>query len=786
MSKLYYDTETCGFHGPIVLIQYAYDEDPDIDLWCPWTEPIYKTIELIEEFMDNTNVGFNLAFDHFHLCQMYTTLLIMSNSKEELGDCLEEYAEKEAQGRFGPCLKPHGAFDVMLHARKTEYQSTMDRNDIRVKRIPTPLAWQVASELDQRIPLKDVYFARRKDTSIRWQVKDIENDIGEINPDFKDILLKFAPSSALKALAYDALGIEKDDILLFADVEVNEAWRPDEVGYAPFYPHSNWPEVIRPHINHWAYNKLARKYASDDVRYTRALYKYFSAKAADLTDQEARKYSQGLLDHDVKDLQTDDDDSVLACMVGAVRWRGYAINIPDIQQLKDSAQQSLDNLKYNYNSVAVIKKYLKEVMSQTESLVLKDSTKAVILENIAKWRIAETCVCCGMEENCPKCRGEGLIELEEPHPAAIRAREILNARHAKKEIELYDKLLTAGRFHASFKVIGTLSSRMSGADGLNPQGIKRDNNVRRCFPLADNGLVLCGGDFAGFEVVLIDAVYGDPLLREDLKSGKKIHSLFGQYLFPTMTYDEICESKGADDPWQDYYTRSKNGVFALCYGGEAYTLSNRVGVSEEIADSAYKKFVKKYKKFGEERRRYFDMFCSMRQPNGLGTKVEWHEPSEYIESIFGFRRYFSLENRICEALYSIAEDPPKSWLDIKIQVVRRDRAQTACGAVRSALFAAAFAAQASNMRAAGNHVIQSSGAQINKALQRNIWDIQPEGINAWRVQPMNIHDEIMCPAHPDCLDQLKAVVDALIVEYSVKVPLIEIDWSNRINSWADK
>ena len=55
-------------------------------------------------------------------------------------------------------------------------------------------------------------------------------------------------------------------------------------------------------------------------------------------------------------------------------------------------------------------------------------------------------------------------------------------KFAAKEIELYDKLLLAGKFHASFIVIGALSSRMAGADGLNAQGIKHTKEVRQMFP----------------------------------------------------------------------------------------------------------------------------------------------------------------------------------------------------------------------------------------------------------------------------------------------------------------
>src|SRR5262249_20295005 len=103
---------------------------------------------------------------------------------------------------------------------------------------------------------------------------------------------------------------------------------------------------------------------------------------------------------------------------------------------------------------------------------------------------------------CEVCDGRKTVR----HPASRRAQEVLDARMAEKEIELYDKLIQAGRFHASFKIIGTLSSRMAGADKLNPQGVKKTKEVRKRFPLAPDGYQLCGGDFQSFEVVLADAV----------------------------------------------------------------------------------------------------------------------------------------------------------------------------------------------------------------------------------------------------------------------------------------
>lgn len=797
---IYFDTETCGFHGPTVLIQYAYDDGP-IVLHEVWRSPIEETMQLIEDlcYHEGGVCGFNLAFDWFHLCQTYTTLNEMLTRGIKATEIplhfVDEYAEAEAVARDGPCLKPVTALDLMLHARKGPYQSTMDREDIRIKKVPTALAYVLAAELTDRIQFKQVYFARQSDARKRWTVMDIRDDMNNIDPEFKDIVLRFRPSSALKALAFDALELEEDEILKFTTVELGDNMRPVEVGYAPFalaigQPekwNKAWPMYIEAHVYHWGFNRLARKYAEDDVDYTRRLHKYFSADASGATHAEARDYANHAVG-EYKDIPPGDRDSILACMVGAVRWRGFKVDINKIKEFREEAIAKKESAKYQFSSTEVCVRYLEDAMTDMEKMVIrvggKITTRKIILEDIAKWREEEICPKCeGM--GCDNCEG-GLVTIQDrPHEAAKRAREILDYRQIGKRIELYDKLIKAGRFHASFKVIGALSSRMSGADGLNPQGIPHEKEIRACFPLAWSDLVLCGGDFDGFEVCLADAKYGDPNLRTLLKSGKKIHGLFGTKLFPPRTYEEILATDGLPGE-KDLYGRSKNGVFAILYGGEPYTLATRVGVPEEIGEVAYQEWVKDFPVWGQKRREIFDKFCSMRQPGGIGSKVEWHEPHDYAESLMGFRRYFTLENRVVKELFNLAEKPPRTLANCNIKVKRRDRIQAASGAVRSALFAAAFQIQAANMRAAANHEIQSTGADLTKELQVRLWSIQPVGVNNWFIEPMNIHDEIMAPAREEVHDKVRETVDTFVEEYRELVPLLGISWKNGIDSWAAK
>lgn len=764
---IFYDTETCGLHGMPVLIQYAVDDGP-IYLHNIWTTPIGETLSLIERFMAHETgvVGFNLAFDHFQLCKIYTVLTLVDDLEVCPQEIIDAIAILEPFGRDGKCLKPVSACDLMLEARKGPYQSCMDRHDIRIRRVPTPIAFQLADELESRVVLKDIYFKRAKSyVNKKWHVEDVLDGEGHIHPEFKDVVLKFNPSTALKDLAQDALGIKDDAILRFSDIEVNPKFRPVEYGYAPFasaHPGAKpgnwqwtWPQVIQYHIDHWEYNDLARTYAEKDVEYTRGLYNYFGRP------------------------KPGDTDSILACMVAAVRWRGLKV---DTERLKDMRRISIVEAQAAPRDHHAVKRWIWPLLTKEQQQVTENSTDKVTMEEIASWQ--DECECLGLgdipDKDCTACMGTGLLETE----LTKRAKAVVKARTCEKEVELYDKLIQAGRFHASFKVIGALSGRMSGADGLNPQGIKKTKEVRKCFPLAWDGYQLCGGDFDSFEVGIAVAVYNDPKLTEDLQSGKKIHAIFGTVLFPGTTYDEILESAGTEF---DMYSKGKQAIFSSMYGGTEYSLINKLGIKEDVAKDAMENWAKMYKGVAIAQKRIHDGFKSMRQPEMKG-KVYWHEPADFMPTLLGFKRYYTLENMICKALFDLGNDPPASWKHFKSKVTRRsDRGdQTQNGAARSALFGAAFGLQSSNVRSAGNHEIQGTGAGITKEVQRKLWDIQPAGVNDWIIMPINIHDEILAPVKKGYEAQVKEVIDSAVESFRPIVPLIGMEWKTTMNTWADK
>src|SRR5690606_6556183 len=163
---------------------------------------------------------------------------------------------------------------------------------------------------------------------------------------------------------------------------------------------------------------------------------------------------------------------------------------------------------------------------------------------------------------------------------------------------------------------------------------------------------------------------------------------------------------------------SKRAVFAMFYGGNEVTLMDRLGVSLEQATAGKKRFEMRYPGVAIAQTRIKNAFGSMTQPGGIGTKVVWKEPAEAAVTLLGFKRYYTLENQICKALFKLANNLPPAWRQLEGKVRRRDRIQTIGGAVSSSLYAAAFAVQSSNIRTATNHEIQGTGSQITKAVQR--------------------------------------------------------------------
>jgi DNA polymerase I-like protein with 3'-5' exonuclease and polymerase domains len=544
--------------------------------------------------------------------------------------------------------------------------------------------------------------------------------------------LTFSPTAQLKAVISEITG---KDVVTFEDLE--KLPKVEEFEWRPF--HNAWLDVSRDHIWAWTNDPRRIEYAKNDVEYLRILYDYFKQPKSD-------------------------NDSRLAWGIGQMFGHGYAINIGKVEDRLSYIDSKLCDLDINVNAPRQMLKLLHDNCLPIERPFIKD-TRSDTLKNIIK--------------NDLSCKHV--------------AEKILNARHDLKEKDLLNKIKLVKRLHPMYKAVGTKSNRMSGGSenyikssgSINVQGIKKGDSIRSLFKLADEGYILCGGDFDAFEVSIADAVYDDEQLRTDLLSGKKIHGLFAEEIYG-IPYDEIYlhKDENENDP-KGWYGRGKKAVFAFFYGANYQKIASVMGISEEEAQKGLINLKRRYPGIERAQVRAFDNLSALRQPDGIGTKVIWKDPKMFAESLLGFRRDFTLEFNIIKSIFNLSNKLSKDF-GKEFTVVRRDRMQTGGGAARSALYAAAFNLQSYVIRAGINHEIQSTGGEITKEVQGAIWEVQPIGISQFLVLPLNMHDEIMCPCKPEVVGMVEKIVYREINRLKSIVPLLGMKWKSNLDSWSNK
>lgn len=727
---IYLDRETVGLTGPGVLLQWAEDDGP-VHLHHVFARPAGETVQLIERLMRHEICAFNLTFDAFHTIRDWATLRLLDPSAVPTPQAY--FSVWRQASELGMIVKPASCLDLFLYARSGPMQALMERDDVRIRRVPVQLAAALCEELTSRLDLPKIFFARNK-VGARWQVQDDPDD-----PDFPDVYLAFGAKGGLKPLAGHLLGVDTIDLPLHESLkppaEKDNQWNP--------WFTEGMVDLVHRNVLHWKNDKLSLQYAVQDIDLLRQLRQHWGNPPAG------------------------DDNSVLAWCVAACRFHGYKL---DRLGVHERFEQSQKLMFIAPRAAERVKAELLPLCSEAERLVVEDTT-AETLDAISKWTLNGG-----------------------PHPAAEFCKKVATARSAEKRCDHLLKLGVTRRFHPDFKVVGTLSNRMAGAGGLPAHGIEAEflidgqkHSIRKLFIMADEGEELEGGDFDAFEVTIAAAVYNDPKLTADLQSGKKIHALFGAAMYG-KTYDEVKLSAaegGIRFPgmgWDgNLYDPAKGAVFSWIYGAQTQKMSEVLRLPEEETERGVQRFFEQYPVLAKGRQADADDFCSMIQPGGIGTNIIWREPKEYAESLLGFKRYFTLENKLCYSLFELAKKPPGALRGLKgIKVKRRDRQQTLGGAVQSALYAAAFQMQARAMRAAGNHRIQSTGASITKRMQRKIWDLQPIGVAQLNYAPMNMHDELVTPTIQD----LSPIVYGVVEEYKKVVPLLGMKWKRRLPSWG--
>lgn len=785
MKTYLIDTETCGFHGVAVTIQWAELDGP-VHLHHIWLRPIWETIDLIEMFVDGCVVFHNARFDWFHLSKIYNMFIqagggLMKTTASQAFS-IEGWAALEYESQFGPCLKPRACVDTMILAQRGEYQSSlMDSKPIWIRRVPIGLAEPLRCMMEERTKhLPWILFAKRsKPNAPRWSISDCKNDKGEIDPGFQDLKLSFTPSNSLKHLSAFLCGHNVEH--KFEDIAYAQS--PAELGYAPYASlltstergwlyegKPTWPKLLKQHIEHWAKDVDAQEYATDDIVMLRKLYKYFGAPK-------------------------EDRDSLLACQVASVRLRGFAVDLEAAKVQMEKSLKIVGGAKLNVNSPKQVLGFVSAALDPEEQMILAAGCDQKVIDEIKREYVLderEECYCQDEEDFgtdsegvCARCNGLGYVGPG-AMPVVQRVEHVENIRRHTKRVELCGKLLLAKRAYPDFNVIGTKSGRMSGAGGLNFQGIDHSKTIRSIFVLADPGLVLSAGDYSSQELAIAATVMQDEDLMNYMRNGMSFHGDFAAELNET-TYEDIMSNK--EKVGDERYGKGKSAVFLTLYGGTFETLARNCDVAIEVAKKAFNRILQKYPKMAATRKAISDRLSSIiGQPDGSITYREIED--QYIESIYGFRRYFQTEYKIQKIIWDVVKNLPPKWQKLTLKVQRdrknKDRVQTICGAISSALYGACYSIQNKIIRAANNHVIQSTGRELTIGTQAAVWDTQPQGIHPYRLTLMSIHDELAVVSTPEAVKEIEQRIQDKVSEQVKMVELTSIQWFTGNESWSEK
>ncbi|MCP4896271.1 MAG: hypothetical protein GY906_04785 [bacterium] len=771
MNTCYFDSETMGLYGPAVIFQCQFDysnkrHDDQPFMYDLWNNPVSKTIDLIEEIVACRVVCHNITFDWTKLQQFFNAARALERTKgpnfRPITD-VDLFAHTLYECRDIFCLKPPAAVCTLMLAQKELGGTSLATKEIRVKKLPKDIGQTVADILNKNTKLPAILFARRKSPE-RWLVA--QSDHGDA---WVDVALRFGPSNALKDIARFVLEVE-DTQKLGQDIEMPEF--PIEEGFAPYATllddgnwmykgQQLWPLRLDAHLAFWTTKDSPQeKYALDDVILLKKLDEHFGKPDTDF-------------------------DSEIGCQVASVRAAGFSIDTDKLATEIKSSAAIIESAQVNVDSPLQVRKYISDALDPMEAHVIADSCdKATLLKMTSAFVLDEAEECCNT--GCDRCNGRKTVGPG-PMPVVDRVEHILKVRKHRKRQQLYGKLEVAKGAFPSFRVIGTKSGRMSGADGLNYHGIDGSREIREVFTLGDGvlGTEVSGGDFDSQELAIAAAVMNDSNLADDIGKGKSLHGVFAASA-SGLPYEQIMAHKeDKATPEANWYKKAKICVYAILYGASAFNISFTLGVDPEEADRIILNFFEKYPYMAQTRKMVKESLeCLSSDSDG---RLQVLEPKQkYIESIFGFRRSFEVEYEVIDILFQSMNEIrelSKKWPG---ECIRKDEKgkQTYGGAASSALYGSIFSMQGKVLRAALNHLIQSAGRTVTLTVQKRIWDdIQPIGAKPFRVKLMSVHDEIATVQKRSVTPLVADAVRNSVADLCKTVPLLSLEWASNVGDW---
>lgn len=467
-------------------------------------------------------------------------------------------------------------------------------------------------------------------------------------------------------------------------------------------------------------------YATKDIEYLKLLYDFF------------------------KQPQQDTDDTISE-IVAYTRYVGFELDMEALGQYTVSIRNKIKSITDTFDFDIASPKQRKEWLIKN-GITASKTDKKTLIKLLEKEKIS--------------------VELKD------KIKLIVEYGAAHQRLTQAEKLFEAKKAHPNFRVIGTESGRMSGTGGLNFQGIDRSaTGIRNCIKTSQ------GGDFDALELNIAAYAYNDQMMQNDLKQ-RDMH--LQTSLCMTDDSYEVAKQKHLDGDKEIKKIRQigKTINFSILY------FCTQARVEEVLADNdgdvakakdILKAFKARYKSITEASKKIESDFVTLTPDQFSDSVRAVYNMKDSITGMLGTTRKFILEKAFCKYLITTPLEKlvPEHLKYTNITRQEKKGVQPVYNSIMSARFGATMGIQQAVYRMGGNHIVQSTGADLTKRFMATLW-------KKYKIPMMNIHDEIIVPGGYEHLyNDIQATIKELLAEYKSLIPTLNMDW-NQMAKWSDK
>lgn len=350
-------------------------------------------------------------------------------------------------------------------------------------------------------------------------------------------------------------------------------------------------------------------------------------------------------------------------------------------------------------------------------------------------------------------------------PLYIRYKELekLTSTYGQNFLDQIDR--KTGRIYTNFSPMGTDTARISsgGKDKANKVkyinflNIPSDSFTRSCF-VAEPGYKWISIDYAGQEsFIMADQANDKAMIHELMEGSKDLHSLTAKMVFTEIPRDFPVERIKKE--YHKLRGEAKGYEFAFNYAGNAFTIMQNFGLSEQRANEIYNNYMKGFnglKQYQDKRKRdwWEKGYIDLNPTVGYKAYIYDYEYLKKLKDSFnepGFWDHYRDMKKI----------DPNSYTVQKVKEF--------------------FKRKADSDRQSVNYPIQHTGALCYKVSMVNFFEYLRQNNLLFKVLiTITPYDEINCEAPADIAETIAGTLHGIMVKagaYFVKRVRLDADLS---------